>query len=103
MGVPFEAQLLRDFSKSLTYRRCTRIVQQMKTHRSAWPQVREIKRGKKSYWLVDMRRTGYTGQKWKTLPDKKRALEFASELRKKVDATGTNSISKLNLDPRIKV
>ena len=48
-----------------------------------------------------MRRTGYHGQKSRHMPDKKRAMEFAREIAAKTQATGLNSISRLNEDPRV--
>jgi integrase/recombinase XerD len=75
----------------------------MKTIRKDWPRVRRhVKAGKYAYYVVDLRRKHYQGPKWKNFTSRDEALEFASEIGKKVAKSGIYSIQTTQGDDRLK-
>ena len=75
----------------------------MKTIRKDWPRVRRhVKAGKYAYYVVDLRRKHYQGPKWKNFTSRDEALEYASEIGKKVAKSGIYSIHATQGDDRLK-
>lgn len=72
----------------------------MKLLRIEWPKVRvQVKNGN-DYFMVDMRRAHYQGQKWRCFNNRAKALKFASGIGSKVSKSGLDSL--LVTDPRLR-
>jgi len=74
----------------------------MKTIRKEWPRVRQYVKAGNTYFSVDLRRRHYQGQKWKNFTSRDKALEFASDLGKKVAKSGVDSIRAVEEGDRVK-
>src|ERR1051326_7585175 len=74
----------------------------MKTVRKEWPRVRQYVKAGNTYFSVDLRRKHYQGQKWKNYTSRDKALEFASDLAKKVAKSGLDSIKAVQEGDRVK-
>jgi len=74
----------------------------MKTIRKEWPRVRLYVKAGHNYFQVDLRRKHYQGQKWKNFTSRDKALEFASDLGKKVAKSGLDSIRAVEEGGRVK-
>jgi integrase len=74
----------------------------MKTIRKDWPIVRQYVKAGSTYFHVDMRRKHYQGQKFKNFTSRDKALEFASEIGKKVAMSGVDSIRAVQEGDRVK-
>jgi len=74
----------------------------MKTIRKEWPRVRQYTKAGNNYFSVDLRRRHYQGQKWKNFTSRDKALEFASDLGKKVAKSGLDSIRAVEEGDRVK-
>src|SRR5512139_3183835 len=74
----------------------------MKTIRKDWPRVRQYTKAGNTYFSVDLRRKHYRGQKWKNFKSRDKALEYASDMGKKVAKSGIYSIQGGQGDDRLK-
>jgi hypothetical protein len=74
----------------------------MKTLRKEWPRVRQYTKAGNIYFSVDLRKKHYQGQKWKNFTSRDKALEFASDLAKKVAKSGIDSIQAVQEGGRVK-
>jgi hypothetical protein len=74
----------------------------MKTIRKDWPRVRQYVKAGNTYFQVDLRRKHYQGPKWKNFTSRDKALEYASEIGKKVAKSGIYSIQASQGDDRLK-
>jgi integrase len=74
----------------------------MKTIRKEWPRVRQYVKAGNTYFSVDLRRKHYQGQKWKNFTSRDEALEFASDIGKKVAKSGVDSIRAVEEGDRVK-
>ena len=74
----------------------------MKTIRKDWPRVRQYVKAGNTYFQVDLRRKHYQGQKFKNFTSRDKALEFASDLGKKVAKSGVDSIRSVEEGDRVK-
>lgn len=74
----------------------------MKTIRKEWPRVRQYTKAGSVYFSVDLRRKHYQGQKWKNFTSRDKALEFASDMGKKVAKCGIDSIQAVQEGDRVK-
>jgi hypothetical protein len=74
----------------------------MKTIRKDWPRVRQYVKAGSTYFHVDLRRKHYQGQKFKNFTSRDKALEFASDIGKKVAKSGVDSIRAVGEGDRVK-
>ena len=74
----------------------------MKTIRKDWPRVRQYVKSGNTYFSVDLRRKHYQGQKFKSFSSRDEALEYASEIGKKVAKSGIDSIRAVEEGDRVK-
>src|ERR1035437_672885 len=74
----------------------------MKTIRKDWPRVRQYVKAGSTYFHVDLRLKHYQGQKFKNFTSRDKALEFASEIGKKVAMSGVDSIRAVQEGDRVK-
>jgi len=74
----------------------------MKTIRKEWPRVRQYVKAGNTYFSVDLRRKHYQGKKWKNFTSRDKALEFASDIGKKVAKSGVDSIRAVEEGDRVK-
>jgi len=72
----------------------------MKTIRKTWPQVREYRKGKYTYYLVDLRRAGFVGPKFKNFPAKSLAMAYAAEISERLENNGKQAFTQPKDDPR---
>jgi integrase/recombinase XerD len=74
----------------------------VKTIRKEWPRVRQYVKAGNTYFSVDLRRKHYQGKKWKNFTSRDKALEFASDIGKKVATSGVDSIRAVEEGDRVK-
>ena len=75
----------------------------MKTIRKEWPRVRQqVKAGRYTYYVVDLRRKHYQGQEFKNFTSRDKALEYAADIGKKVAKSGVDSIRAVEEGDRVK-
>lgn len=74
----------------------------MKTIRKDWPRVRQYEKSGNIYYSVDLRKRHYQGQKWKNFTSRDEALDWASDIAKKVAKSGVDSIKAVQEGDKVK-